>query len=72
MMGRHDTQMLYASERSAARLLDMKPAEFRSLVEAGALPRPVKIAGEVERWRVKDLDAIAGGSLAKPSEEFDL
>ncbi|MDB6455201.1 helix-turn-helix transcriptional regulator [Falsirhodobacter sp. 20TX0035] len=64
--------MLYASERSAARLLDMKPTEFRALVDAGALPRPVKIAGAVERWRVQDLDAILQGTKPKPNEEFDL
>lgn len=71
-MGRHDAGMLYASERSAARLLDMKPAEFRSLVDVGALPRPTKLAGNVERWRVADLDAIMRGALPKPTDEFDL
>ena len=39
MMGAHQ-QILYASEQSAARLLDMRPAEFRALVDAGALPPP--------------------------------
>ena len=72
MIGQHDPQMLYASERSAARLLDMKPAEFRALVNAGALPKPVRITDDVERWRVMDLDAIMRGRAPKPREEFDL
>lgn len=71
-MGRHDAPMLYASERSAARLLDMKPAEFRALVTAGALPRPAVINGDIERWRVADLDAILQGTLPKPQQDFDL
>lgn len=69
-MGAHQ-QILYASEQSAARLLDMRPAEFRALVDAGALPPPLKIAGQIERWRVADLDAILSGQKPKPTEEFE-
>ncbi len=65
-------EVMYASERSAARLLDMRPAEFRALVDAGALPPPVKIAGKLERWSVGDLDAIVRGIKPKPVEDFDL
>ncbi|MDJ0858639.1 MAG: hypothetical protein QNI90_18715 [Dinoroseobacter sp.] len=54
---------ILASERSAAKLLDMKPADFRSLVDAGVLPKPAKI-GEFERWDVEQLRAIASGDLA--------
>lgn len=71
-MTQHSTHPLYASERSAARLLDMKPAEFRELVSVGALPPPIKIAGTVERWNVSDLDLIIRGKKPKPEEEFTL
>ncbi|WP_376872293.1 hypothetical protein [Albirhodobacter sp. R86504] len=57
-MAKHEP--LFAAEKTAASLLDMRPHEFRSLVNAGALPRPIRI-GEVERWRVDQLKAIATG-----------
>ncbi|WP_297775585.1 hypothetical protein [uncultured Roseovarius sp.] len=60
---------ILASEKTAAALLDMKPAEFRSLVERGALPRPQDIQG-FSRWRVADLEAIWTGN-AMDSEEFE-
>lgn len=59
---------LFASEASAARLLDMKPGQFRELVRAGHLPAPKRI-GDVERFDVDELrrvlrgDAIGGGEL---------
>lgn len=56
-------------ERTAARLLDMKPAEFRTLVEVGALPQPRCIVPGVERWYVPDLDAVASGTELE--EEFE-
>lgn len=52
---------LYASEASAARLLDMKLGEFRALVEAGHLPRGREIAPGFVRWPVDDLRRIAAG-----------
>lgn len=52
---------IFASEASAARLLDMKPAEFRALVEAGHLPRGREIAPGVVRWSSDDLRRIASG-----------
>lgn len=68
-MGRHEPmQPLFASEKTAARLLDMQPAEFRKLVDAGALPCAVRH----ERWDVAELQAIMRGTKIKPSEEFDL
>lgn len=70
-MGRHDPGILYASERSAAKLLDMTPAQFRDLVDRGALPAPAKI-GEHERWSVADLDAIVRGHAPKPVDDFEL
>jgi len=59
---------LFANDRNAAALLDMKPAEFRALVDKGVLPGPKNIAG-YERWRVADLDAIASGCAL--DEEFE-
>lgn len=52
---------LFASEQSAARLMDMKTADFRALVEAGHLPRGREIAPGVVRWPVDDLRSIAKG-----------
>lgn len=53
---------ILANERSAAKLLDMKPAEFRALVDDGFLPKPAKI-GDFERWDVEQLRAVACGDL---------
>lgn len=55
---------ILASETSAARLLDMKPAEFRALVEAGHLPRGREIAPGVLRWVTEDFHRIARGDAA--------
>ena len=54
-------RLILASEKNAAKLLDMRPAEFRELVEAGALPRGHEIAPGYVRWRVAELDAIVTG-----------
>ncbi|PTV94900.1 AlpA family transcriptional regulator [Rhodobacter aestuarii] len=70
-MGRHDLRILYATDRTAAKLLDMKPAEFRDLVEVGALPAPLKI-GTFERWSIEEINAIVQGTKPKPTEEFEL
>lgn len=48
---------LFASERTAAQLLDMKLVEFRALVQAGALPGPTRL----DRWDVSELQAIMRG-----------
>ncbi|WP_294930504.1 hypothetical protein [uncultured Paracoccus sp.] len=63
-----NVQPLFASEKTAARLLDMQPAEFRRLVDVGALPCAVKHG----RWDVAELQAIMRGTKIKPAEEFDL
>jgi len=55
---------ILATETSAARLLDMKPAEFRALVEAGHLPRGREIAPGVLRWVTEDFHRIAHGDAA--------
>lgn len=62
---------LAVGETTAARMLDMKPAEFRHLVATGALPPPVTLAG-FARWRVEDLRAIVAGDAAKPDETFEI
>jgi hypothetical protein len=59
---------LFASQSTAAALLDMKPAEFRELVDRGALPGP----NHYGRWDVAELQAIMRGAAAKPKEDFDL
>ncbi len=54
---------LFAGEKIAAALLDMRPGEFRALVEAGHLPRPRDLGG-FERWDVEELRRIARGDAA--------
>lgn len=56
--------LLFASESKAARLMDLKPAEFRALVEAGHLPRGREIAPGLIRWPVDDLRRIASGEAS--------
>mgnify|MGYP003587416677 CR=1 FL=1 len=55
---------ILASEMSAARLLDMKLGEFRSLVEAGHLPKGREITPGVLRWVTDDLRRIASGDAS--------
>lgn len=61
-MARHTP--ILAGEKSAAELLDMQPAEFLALVEAGCFPRGREIAPGVIRWPVDDLRRIACGEAA--------
>ena len=58
-------------ESKAAAELDMPVSEFRALVDAGVLPRPVKIGG-LERWRMVDIEAILSGKAAIPEEDIEL
>ena len=58
---------LFAGERVAAALLDLKPSEFRALVNAGLLPRARSI-GCHERWDVEALHQIARGVAAFEDE----
>ena len=53
-------QVVFANERTAAKAFDMRPAEFRALVEDGTLPRPRKI-GSHERWDMDELTKIVRG-----------
>lgn len=59
-MGR-DTPIL-ASEERAARLLDLSPKQFRSMVDGGHLPKGREIAPGLVRWVVDDLRRIATGN----------
>ena len=62
-------QPLFASEGTAARLLDMKRPEFRRLVDTGALPPP----NALDRWDVEALIAAMTGQAARPEPgDFDL
>lgn len=55
---------IFASEATAARLLDMRSADFRRLVQDGALPGPRETGGRV-RWDVAELRRIITGEAAK-------
>ncbi|WP_226627927.1 hypothetical protein [Alloyangia pacifica] len=54
---------LFVNDRNAAALLDMKPTDFRGLVDNGVLPKPVSIGG-FDRWDVEQLQTIARGDAA--------
>jgi len=43
----------------------LKPGEFRSLVDAGHLPKPREIAPGVSRWIVDDLKRIVSGEASE-------
>lgn len=55
-------QFNFASERNATKLLDLKPADFRNLVDQGYLSKPLDIAGH-ERWDVEELRHIGRGDV---------
>lgn len=61
---------ILASETTAAKLLDMKPGEFRALVEAGHLPRGRQIAPGVERWDTAMLAKIATGEAMEQGMQW--
>lgn len=60
---------IFATERTAAQLFDMQPAEFLALVEAGHLPRAKDIGGH-RRWAVEELQRIARGDAADGGMEW--
>lgn len=62
----------FASEKTAAELLDMKPAEFRELVRAGHLPKGEEIAPGVPRWETDHLRNLHAGKLARPDGGLEL
>lgn len=54
---------IYASERTAAQLLDMRPEALRKLVAEGHLPAPVRI-GPHERFDMVALvDLLRGARI---------
>ena len=61
---------IFVSETTAAKLLDMKPAEFRALVEAGHLPKGREIAPGVLRWVTDDLRRIRSGEAIEAGIEW--
>jgi hypothetical protein len=58
------SNLLFASGRNAAALLDMKLTEFLGLVQEDVLPKPMVI-GSHERWDVEQLQAIVRGDAAE-------
>lgn len=61
---------IWSRETTAAKLLDMKPAEFRSLVEAGHLPPPEEIAPGFKRWKTEALERIRNGAAIEGPMEW--
>ena len=61
---------MLVGETNAAALLDMKPAEFRALVEAGHLPRAREIAPGVPRWDTEQLRMIGKGEAIEGGIEW--
>jgi hypothetical protein len=55
------TTPIFVRDVTAARILDMKPAEFLRLVDEGALPQPDKF----DRWYVPAIVEIMRGDAAK-------
>lgn len=55
--------LIFATEHTAAKLLDLKSVDFRDLVDQGHLPKPRDIAGH-ERWDVEELRQIGRGDIA--------
>ena len=53
---------IFASEASAARLLDMKPGELRALVLAGHLPAARDIGG-YQRFDLDELRRVIRGDV---------
>lgn len=62
---------LFVTETNAARIVDMKPAEFRELVKAGSLPSPCLLSGK-KRWDVEELCAVMRGKKPKLDGGLDL
>ena len=61
----------FVKETEAAKMLSMKPREFRDLVHAGALPGPRKI-GPLERWDVEQIVSIVRGDAVRHTQELEL
>jgi predicted DNA-binding transcriptional regulator AlpA len=57
-------------DTTAAAMLDMSAAEFRRLVERGALPPPARI-GDLERWDYAHIKCVSVGVAAMAFVFFD-
>jgi len=55
---------MFASEKKAAQLLDMKTCEFRKLVDDGHLPPPRNLGG-LQRWDMAEVHKIASGDAVE-------
>lgn len=63
---------LAVAETTAAIVLDMSVSVFRRLVQAGALPSPVKV-GNLDRWLLKDIEAtLTGAAPSSASQDFEI
>lgn len=56
---------IFATETTAAKLLDLNIKAFRDLVADGYLPTGQQIAPGTFRWRVEELKRIASGEAAE-------
>jgi hypothetical protein len=59
---------LAVAERTAAKMMDMAPAQFRELVAQGVLPRPRKV-GPLERWDAEELRSVMRGDFVDGYED---
>ncbi len=57
---------ILVTENTAAAMLDMRPDEFRALVEGGHLPGGREIAPGFKRWDTEELRKLAKGELSRP------
>lgn len=57
------SDIIFAAERRAAGMLDLKPCDFLALVNDGILPKPTLI-GNHKRWDVEQLQSIVRGDAA--------
>lgn len=60
---------LFVGETKAAQLLNMKPSEFRKIVDAGHFPRGREFCGHV-RWDVEELRRIVRGEAVEGDMEW--
>lgn len=61
---------LYASDATAAKLLDMGRGDFLRLVDGGHLPKPRDIGG-MKRWDVPELQKIINGDAVDGMADVD-
>ncbi|MFC4734839.1 hypothetical protein [Salipiger abyssi] len=62
---------IFATESTAAKLLDLSIKAFRALVADGYLPAGQQIAPGIFRWRVDELKRIASGESVEGLGDVD-